>query len=68
MYRNDKTAVARPEPARVPHRSAIAGRGRGQEQAVEFLASGGTRSSTRGGPFEVPIRSADELLGLHFTP
>jgi hypothetical protein len=35
---------------------------------VEFLASGGTRIVDPGGVFEVPIRSADELLGLHFTP
>jgi hypothetical protein len=68
MYRNDKTASRATNPHGFLIDPRLAGHGSAQAQAVEFLASGGTRVVDPGGAFEVPIRSDDELLGLHFTP
>ena len=68
IYRNDQTTSSGLNPHGFLTDPRIAGHAAAQAQAVEFLASGGTRVVNPGGPFEVPIRSADELLGLHFEP
>jgi hypothetical protein len=71
MYRNDKTASRGTNPHGFLLNPLMAGSAPGQAQKVEFLASGGTRvvdPDGGGGVFEVPVRSANELLGLHFTP
>ena len=71
LYRNDKTASRGQNPHGFLTDPRIAGNALAQAQAVEFLASGGTKvidPDGGGGVFEVPMRSASELLGLHFTP
>jgi hypothetical protein len=71
MYRNDKTASRATNPHGFLLNPLLAGSSPGQAQKLEFLASGGAKivdPDGSGGVFEVPIRSADELLGLHFNP
>jgi hypothetical protein len=71
LYRNDKTASRGQNPHGFLADPRIAGNALAQQQAVEFLASGGRKvidPDGGGGVFEVPMRSPDELLGLHFTP
>jgi hypothetical protein len=71
LYRNDKTASRGQNPHGFLADPRIAGNALGQAQAIEFLASGGTKvvdPDGGGDVFEVPMRSADELLGLHFSP
>jgi hypothetical protein len=71
LYRNDKTASRGQNPHGFLTDPRIAGNALGQAQAVEFLASGGEKvvdPDGSAGVFEVPMRSADELLALHFTP
>jgi hypothetical protein len=71
MYRNDKTASRATNPHGFLLNPLIPGSAPGQAQKLEFLASGGSRvvdPDGSGAVFEVPVRSADELLGLHFTP
>jgi hypothetical protein len=71
LYRNDKTASRAQNPHGFLTDPPIAGNALGKAQAVEFLASDGRKvidPDGGAGVFEVPMRSADELLGLHFTP
>jgi hypothetical protein len=68
LYRNDQTASRGLNPHGFLTDPRLAGHAAAQAQAVEFLASGGKRILDPGGPFEVPIRSGDELLGIHFKP
>jgi hypothetical protein len=70
MYRNDKTSSAGSNPHAFLTDSRLAGRAGAQEQAAAFFASDGTRvvdPDGAGGVFEVPVRSPEELLGLHFA-
>ena len=71
MYRNDKTASRAMNPHGFLLNPLMAGQALGQAQKLEFLASEGTRiidPDGAAGVFEVPVRSGDELLGLHFRP